>query len=81
MRIQNYRIFATVEYDEWFEEQTKKEQYQIEDRLNKIKQDGYFGNHKSVSDDDTVWELKWVNGRRIYYAYLAEQNILLLYPL
>lgn len=25
-----------------------------------------------------IWELKWVGGRRIYYAYLPAQKILLL---
>lgn len=37
-----------------------------------------FGNHKSVSSDDTVWELKWENGRRVYYSYVLESKILLL---
>ncbi len=52
--------------------------------LAKIRLDGYFGNHKSVSHEekgalkDQVWELKFSDGRRIYYAYIPEKSILLL---
>jgi putative component of toxin-antitoxin plasmid stabilization module len=57
---------------------------QFDGRLAKIRLDGYFGNHKSVSHKekgvlkDKVWELKFNDGRRIYYAYIPEKNILLL---
>lgn len=74
----HFRIYTTPEYEDWLEEQTKKDQYQIENRLKSIELEGYFGNHKSVSRDDTIWELKWVGGRRIYYAYIPEQSLLLL---
>ncbi|MGB7127846.1 MAG: type II toxin-antitoxin system RelE/ParE family toxin [Candidatus Rhabdochlamydia sp.] len=49
-----------------------------------IKYDGYFGDHKSISYyekselKDKVWELRWKDGRRIYYAYIPEKKILLL---
>ena len=49
-----------------------------------IKYDGYFGDHKSISFyekeelKDRVWELRWNNGRRVYYAYIPEKKILLL---
>lgn len=36
----------------------------------------YFGTTKDLEGD--LYELKWVSGRRIYYAYLEEENILLL---
>lgn len=51
---------------------------QIDDRLSKIQDDGYFGDRKSVCDDDEVWELKWKNGRRAYFAHIPERKILLL---
>jgi putative addiction module killer protein len=73
-----FRIFVTPEYIEWLQGQSMKDQYQIEHRIKLIELEGYFGDHKSVSNDDTVWELKWKGGRRIYYAYVPEQNILLL---
>ncbi len=72
----SYKIFATPEYESWFETQTLKEQIQIDEPLLDIKLDGYFGDYKFLIDN--IWELKWINGRRIYYAYLAELAIVLL---
>ena len=79
-----YQFISTEEFQEWLETETPKSQYQIDARLAKISLDGYFGNHKSVSHNDQkelkdrVWELKFNDGRRIYYAYIPERNILLL---
>ena len=72
----NYKFYKTREYQNWLEEETYKSRVQITDRLTKIQTDGYFGDHKPLVDD--VWELKWINGRRLYYAYLAEINLVLL---
>lgn len=71
-----YAILVTEEYSDWFEQQTAKTTIQIEKRLSKIETDGHFGNHKNL--EDGVWELKWDNGRRLYYAEIPEQQILLL---
>jgi putative addiction module killer protein len=57
---------------------------QIFKRLSHIEQYGHFGDHKSVSEYETgrlkdmVWELRWKDGRRVYYAYIPEKRILLL---
>lgn len=72
----NYKFYKTREYQNWLEKETYKSQVQITDRLTKIQTEGYFGDHKPLVDD--VWELKWVNGRRLYYAYLAEIDLILL---
>jgi putative addiction module killer protein len=66
------------EFRDWFNEQTEKAKVQMDDRLSKIQDEGYFGDHKSVCDDDEVWELKWKNGRRVYFAYIPEKKILVL---
>lgn len=71
-----YDIYYTPEYDDWFAEESPKSQVQILGRMSNIKDDGYFGDLKSVRDD--VWELRWKNGRRIYYAYIPEKKILVL---
>ena len=73
-----YKIFPTPEYEEWLSEETQKSRLQIEDRLLKISRDGYFGDHKEVDPICEIWELKWKNGRRIYYAHFAKNNLLLL---
>lgn len=77
-------LITTDEFQEWMRQETPRSQYQIDGRLAKIRLDGYFGNHKSVSHEekgvlkDKIWELKFNDGRRIYYAYIPEKNILLL---
>jgi putative addiction module killer protein len=76
--MKRYVLSSTIEYDEWEESQTKKSQQQIAKRLALIQEEGHFGDHKSVSDDDSVWELKWRNGRRIYYSYIKESNVLVI---
>jgi putative addiction module killer protein len=71
-----YTLYITTEYKRWFNDQPKKSQAQIADRLKNIEFDGYFGNHKSL--EGAICELKWVNGRRLYYTYLAGPDLLLL---
>lgn len=78
MKERSYHIHRVPEFRSWFEEQTEKTKVQIDDRLSKIQDDGYFGDHKSVSDDREVWELRWKNGRRVYFAYIPEEEILIL---
>lgn len=73
------RIFRTTEFVEWFDQQTEKSKVQIDDRLSRIQDDKYFGLHRFVGNKDLeVWELKWKNGRRVYYAYLPESSVLVL---
>lgn len=71
-----YDLLKTTEFDKWLQEQPLKSRLQVEERLLHIACDGHFGTCKHLTDH--VWELKWANGRRIYYAYLAEYNVLLL---
>src|SRR5581483_9734667 len=79
MKDRIYHILRTPEYRMWHEEQTEKSKVQIDDRLSKIQDEGYFGDYKSVSkDDEGVWELRWKNGRRLYFAFIPERKILLL---
>ena len=74
--MKEYTIYNTREYEVWLEQQPGKSQAQIRERLSHIQDDGYFGSHKDV--DSNVWELKWKNGRRVYYALIPEKKVLLL---
>lgn len=76
--MKKYTIASTCEYDEWEASQTKKDQQQIAKRLALIQIDGHFGDHKSVSADNSIWELRWRNGRRIYYSHIVESNVLMI---
>lgn len=71
-----YTLLKTHEFQDWFHKEALKSQAQIDTRLFKIITEGYFGDHKFLTDE--IWELEWVNGRRLYYAYLAEFNLILL---
>lgn len=71
-----FRLFKTPEYIEWLADEPLKSRLQIASRLAAIETDGYFGITKDLGDH--IWELKWVGGRRIYYAYIPEKSILLL---
>jgi len=76
-----YQISKDPKFDEWLKDQPARSQMQIFKRLSNIEQYGHFGDHKSVSEYDTgplkdiVWELRWKDGRRIYYAYIPEKRI------
>ena len=71
-----YRIFRTKEFKEWFLTESEKSQFQILKRLSLIETVGHFGTKRKVTD--FVWELKWKNGRRVYYAYIEKADLLLL---
>lgn len=64
------------EYEEWLSDETLKSRLQIADRLEKIETDGHFGVHKELGNG--IAELKWDNGRRVYYALVPEDNVLIL---
>jgi putative component of toxin-antitoxin plasmid stabilization module len=68
MHTHHYQIHRIPEFRDWFNTQTEKAKVQIDDRLSKIQDEGYFGDHKSVCDYDEVLELKWKNGRRVYFS-------------
>ncbi len=84
MNHDRYRILQTPEFSEWINNEPPRSQVQINKRLSMIKYEEYFGDHKSISFyekgelKDKVWELRWNDGRRIYYAYIPEKKILLL---
>ena len=72
----SYKLHKTSEFEEWLNEQPLKARLQVEKRLLHIAVDGHFGTCKRLTDH--VWELKWANGTRVYYAHIVEYNILLL---
>lgn len=69
-------LLITSEYEKWIQKQSACDKVQIALRLSRIMEDGHFGVHKCL--EDNVWELKWGNGWRVYYAYIPEKKILLL---
>ena len=62
------RLKRTSEYIEWYESQRPKEKAQIAKRLANIEEHGHFGTKKDLGE--FLFELKWVNGRRVYYSII-----------
>jgi putative addiction module killer protein len=73
-----YKVVETKEYISWFNKQTNKEQAQVQARIAKIRTDGHFGTAKKLSE--SLAELKWRNGRRVYFTLSQddEGNIIIL---
>ena len=73
-----YQVVETEEYIKWFERLNTKEQAQIHSRIAKIRLHGHFGTAKKL--DQSLAELKWKNGRRIYFTLAQDEdgNIIVL---
>jgi putative addiction module killer protein len=71
-----YKILVTDEFEEWLEDESAKSRVQIAKRIENIREDGHFGDHKRVRD--RIWGLRWDNGRRVYYSLIPVTQILLL---
>ena len=68
-------IQRTPEFKEWFDRQTEKYKAQIDARLKNIELYDYFGDYKSLGEK--LFELRWKNGRRIYYTLIKKETITL----
>jgi len=55
-----------------FNKQTIKEQAQIQARIARIRTDGHFGIAKKLAE--SLAELKWGNGRRIYFTLTKDND-------
>lgn len=71
-----YTIYPLKKYEEWFQNQTEKSKLQIEKRLDMIKREGHFGHIRDLGDE--LLELKFNDGRRIYYTTIPANNVILL---
>ncbi len=71
-----YVLYETSDYKDWFETQSLKSQRQIQSRILNIEFEGHFGNHKYL--ENGIWELKFNDGRRIYYAVIPPAQAILL---
>ena len=67
------KIQRTPEFKEWFDIQTEKSKAQIDARLKNIELYNYFGDHKFLGKK--LLELRWKNGRRVYYTLIKEEEI------
>ena len=71
-----YKIVVTDEFLAWLEDLTAKDRVQVAKRLENIKEEGHFGDNRQVRND--IWELRWKNGRRVYFSFITMSQVLLL---
>jgi putative addiction module killer protein len=70
------KIERTPEFKNWFDRQPEKTKAQVDARLKNIELHDYFGDHKSLGEN--LLELRWKNGRRVYYALLKKEVLVLV---
>lgn len=66
------RVKRTEEFVEWFDSLTVKDQAQIDARLQRIEQYDHFGDAKDLGDG--LAELRWANGRRVYFTRALDER-------
>lgn len=69
-------ILMSSAYYRWFSELSDKEKAQIVLRLERIEYHSHFGDFKDLGGK--LFELRWKNGRRIYYFHKGVHRIILL---
>ncbi len=80
-----FKFDKTEAYDEWFDSLPLKTQAIIAKRIKNIEDYGHFGDFKNVSEYDRgltknrIFELRWDDGKRVYYAKVGNSYLLLLY--
>lgn len=66
------KLARTPEFEKWITDETAKSRAQIEDRLSRILDYGHFGDCRDLGD--SLAELKWKNGRRIYFSKMVDSD-------
>lgn len=69
-------IERTPEFSDWFECLNLRDQLQIDSRIQRIRDHSHFGDVKNLGDG--LAELRWKNGRRVYFSKTGSTIILLL---
>jgi len=70
------KVESTPEFFEWFQFETEKSKAQIDARLKNVELHNYFGDHKALGDK--LLELRWKNGRRVYYTLILKEELTLV---
>lgn len=72
----NAGFYKTLEFEKWFNAQPQIDKWYILESFSRIMADGYFDDHRWLGDG--LWELKWQNGRRVYYGYIPSLDIVVV---
>lgn len=69
-------ILSTDDYKRWYNRLHLRDRVQIDTRIARIEKFEHFGDWKYLNDN--VAELRWKNGRRVYFTKTSHKAILLL---
>lgn len=70
------QIQEEIDYLDWLNSLTKKEQLKVKARILKIEKDEHFGEVRSLGQG--LAELKWKNGWRVYFSKIDYKEIVLI---
>ena len=70
------KVISTYEFNNWYKKLTFREQAQIDARIARVEEHEHLGDWKYITNG--LAELRWKNGRRVYFAKLKDKIILLL---
>jgi putative component of toxin-antitoxin plasmid stabilization module len=70
-----YQILQTLEFEEWYDHQSRKTQLIIAARLERLFAEGHWG---IVNRFEGLTELKWISGLRVYTAVLKTATVIIL---
>lgn len=65
-------VQSTPEFDDWMIKLNRKGRAQVNDRLDRIREHNHFGDKKYL--DDSLFELRWKSGRRVYYTLVEDDD-------
>ena len=65
-------IRAAVEFREWAASLSEILRGLVNDRLDRIRHNGHFGDAKGLGEG--LFELRWKNGLRVYFSYVVDMN-------
>jgi putative addiction module killer protein len=63
-------IRSAPQFDDWFFGLAAHDRAHIYDRFDRICEHNHFGDKKYLGD--ALFELRWKNGRRVYYALVKD---------
>ena len=64
------RLTLLPEFKHWLAGQTLKARLQVRERLSRIQFEEHFGDSRDLADG--LYELKWKNGRRVYFSFIRD---------
>jgi len=70
------KIQKSKDFEDWLDQLNHKEQAQISSRLERIHSQEHFGDVKNLGEG--LYELRWKNGRRVYFVIKNKDSINLL---